>query len=630
MAAFRKLFFAAASAAAVAAIPASAQSNFQPFNCSVTANAPLVRWQGLTEQVGDIILSCTGGTPTAVGAPVPVNNFVVTIQSTNITSQLLPTNLPQVNGGYPYSEAILTVNEPEPLNPNPAGAVVPAPFNALQQPCLASNTGTCTNTGDGTGGFFTYSTNGNYNMFQGYQFDAHTIRFDGIPMDAPGPNSNIVVRISNVRVDATPFNGGSLSGQPITASLSVTGTQAVTINNIAPFVVGYAANGIKVTANGDSKGVCNPGTGRVTATVQEGFASSFKRRDLGTQNILGYPYFTETGFYEPALPWIHPELVGHATQGTRILVSLTNIENTLTVTAPPTASLVGGAVAPLGQGGPNPSGSGYLALVGPGSFTSTADGSSTTFEYEVIYSDPSANETADIDFTVAYTTSSAYTVPPTYILASAQFSPLSTNHNAALASTDLIPRFVASPSAAANTFFLTGCQCDLLFPYAVSKDGLETGIAISNTSADPYGTAHQSGYVQLFYYPNHTSSFVPPSSWFTSAPSSITAQTPFSQTSSSQVGAGDQLLLTVGTGGENATGIKGAPGFNGYMIAVTGFQYCHAFAFVSDTTVQKLAEGYLAVVLDSPNVSLDNRGLGGTPVTGIAPPPAVPGEHLNN
>jgi len=629
MAAFRKMFFAAASAAALAAIPASAQTAFQPFNCSVTSNAPLVRWQGLTEQVGDIILTCTGGTPTASNAPVPVNNFAVTIQSTNITSQLLPQNLPQVNGGYPYSEAILTVNEPEAINPNPSGAVTPTPFNALQQPCPASNSGACTNTGDGTGGFFTYSTAGNFNMFQGYQFDAHTIRFDGIPMDAPGTNSNIVIRISNIRVDVTPFNGGSLSGQPITASLSVTGTQAVTINNIAPYVVGYAANGIKVTANGDSKGVCNPGPGRVTATVQEGFASSFKRRDAGVQNILGYTYFTETGFYEPALGWVHPELVGHASQGTRILVSLTNIENTLTITAPNTASLIGGAIAPAGQGGPAANGSGYLKLISPASFTSTADGSSTTFEYEVMYSDPSAIETADIDFAVAYPTASTYTVPPTYILASAQFSPLSTNHNAALISTDPIPRFVASPSTPQNTFFLTGCQCDLLFPYAVSKDGLETGIAISNTSADPYGTVHQSGYVQFFYYPNNTSTFVPPSSWFTTAPSSITAKTPFSQTSTGQVAAGDQLLMTVG-GGDSTTGLKGAAGFNGYIIAVTGFQYCHAFAFVSDTSVQKLAEGYLAVVLDQPNVSLDNRGVGGTPVTGIAPPSAVPGEHLDH
>ena len=625
MAAFRKLFFAAASAAALAAIPASAQSNFQPFNCSVTANAPLVRWQGLTEQVGDILLTCTGGTPTTDGTTVPVNNFAVQIQSTNVTSQLLGQSLPSDNGGYPLSEAILTVNEPTAF-----GSSATSPFGATQNACPTSNQGQCLNTGDGDGGSSSYSEPGAFNMFQGYQFDAHTIRFDGIPMDAPGAGNNIVIRISNVRVDATPFNGGSLSGQPITASLSVTGTQAVTINNTAPVIVAYAANGIKVTASGTGNGVCNEGPGKVTVNVQEGFASAFKPKGTAHQNVLGFPYFTESGFTESGLGWVKPELVGVATQGTRVLVTLSNIQNTLTVTAPATASLEGGAVAPVGQRGPDASGSGFLQLVGPGSFTSTADGSSTTFEYEVMYSDPSAIETGDIIFSVAYTTSSNYTVPPTYMLASAQFSPISTNHNAATVSTDLIPRFVAGPSTPQNTFFLTGCQCDLLFPYAVSQGGIETGIAISNTSADPYGTAPQSGYIQLFYYPNHASTFVAPSSWFTSAPSSITAQTPFSQTSSTQVGAGDQFLMVVGSGAESGTGIKGAPGFSGYMIAVTGFQYCHAFAFVSDTQVQKLAEGYLAVVLDSPNVSLDNRGLGGTPVTGIAPPSAIPGEHLNN
>ena len=117
-------------------------------------------------------------------------------------------------------------------------------------------------------------------------------------------------------------------------------------------------------------------------------------------------------------------------------------------------------------------------------------------------------------------------MPPTYILASAQFSPLNTNHNAALISTDPIPRFVASPSTPQNTFFLTGCRVRPLFPYAVSKDGLETGIAISNTSADPYGTVHQSGYVQFFYYPNNTSTFVPPSSWFTQLPAASRLRPP--------------------------------------------------------------------------------------------------------
>ena len=36
----------------------------------------------------------------------------------------------------------------------------------------------------------------------------------------------------------------------------------------------------------------------------------------------------------------------------------------------------------------------------------------------------------------------------------------------------------------------------------------------------------------------------------------------------------------------------------GYMIAITRFQYCHGFAFISDLGAQRLAEGYLAIQLD--------------------------------
>ena len=260
MAAFRKMFLAVASVAAFAAIPASAQA-FQPFNCTVTANAPLVRYQGLTEEVGDILLSCTGGTPTPLGSQVPVNNFALSIQSTNITSQVLPANLPVANGGYPYSEAILAINEPASPAPNPTGALTPTPYNAVQQPCPASNTGTCFNTGDGTGGFSTYSIGGNFNLFQGYQFDKNTLRFDGIPLDPPGarpghhhPHLERPRRCHSVRrIRFTDHRD----------AVSITGTQPVAINNINPYVVGYAANGIKWTANGNSESTCTNTPGPV-------------------------------------------------------------------------------------------------------------------------------------------------------------------------------------------------------------------------------------------------------------------------------------------------------------------------------------------------------------------------------
>ena len=369
MAAFRKMFLAVASVAAFAAIPASAQA-FQPFNCTVTANAPFMRYQGLTEEVGDILLSCTGGTPTPLGSQVPVNNFALSIQSTNITSQVLPANLPVANGGYPYSEAILAINEPASPAPNPTGALTPTPYNAVQQPCPASNTGTCFNTGDGTGGFSTYSIGGNFNLFQGYQFDKNTLRFDGIPLDPPAraehhhPHLERPRRCHSVRrIRFTDHRDAVHHRYPARGDQQHQSVRCW-----------LRRNGIKWTANGNSESTCTNTPGRSTVAVQEGFASSFKRRTYfadgitspnpppggvsagtgsGIQNILGYPYFSESGYYDPSLTWVSPGLVGLATQGTRVWVNLTNIQNTLTVTAPTYVSLIGGAPIGGGLGGPD-------------------------------------------------------------------------------------------------------------------------------------------------------------------------------------------------------------------------------------------------------------------------------------
>jgi len=76
------------------------------------------------------------------------------------------------------------------------------------------------------------------------------------------------------------------------------------------------------------------------------------------------------------------------------------------------------------------------------------------------------------------------------------------------------------------------------------------------------------------------------------------------------------LLFTLSSGGDH--GIQAEVGFEGYIIAVANFQYCHGFAFISDLGAQKLAEGYLAIQLDTPQWSAANvLGLGGATRTGI-------------
>ena len=61
--------------------------------------------------------------------------------------------------------------------------------------------------------------------------------------------------------------------------------------------------------------------------------------------------------------------------------------------------------------------------------------------------------------------------------------------------------------------------------------------------------------------------------------------------------------------GTSTTTIDATPGFQGYVIAVNQFQYCHGFAFISDAAATMLAEGYLAIQLDL--VTLDRTGVVG-------------------
>jgi len=66
MADFRKWFYALAFVALIAGLTVPASAQIVPFNCTVTQGGatPTVRVEGYTELVGDLVLGCSGGTPT--------------------------------------------------------------------------------------------------------------------------------------------------------------------------------------------------------------------------------------------------------------------------------------------------------------------------------------------------------------------------------------------------------------------------------------------------------------------------------------------------------------------------------------------------------------------------------------
>ncbi len=141
-----------------------------------------------------------------------------------------------------------------------------------------------------------------------------------------------------------------------------------------------------------------------------------------------------------------------------------------------------------------------------------------------------------------------------------------------------------APAQSGKVAVINACATNLLFPFVSNCAGFDTGVAIANTSQDPFGTSVQQGTVKLNYYGKTCAGGAAPA-----------AQT------SSVVAAGDHMVFTVSSGGSH--GITATPGFQGYIIAQCAFQYAHGFAFVSDVGAQRLAMGYLALIMDEPTDS---------------------------
>jgi hypothetical protein len=155
------------------------------------------------------------------------------------------------------------------------------------------------------------------------------------------------------------------------------------------------------------------------------------------------------------------------------------------------------------------------------------------------------------------------------------------------------PRFI-DDSTDENTFTINSCSTSLLWPYVTNQGGFDTGMVISNTSKDPWGNNEQHGACTIYYYGFTTGGGAAP------AP----VDTP-------DVPAGQHAIWTLSSGGTVQTAggsIAAVPGFQGYVIAICQFQYAHGYAFISDIGASKLAQGYLALILDGPADSLPRSG----------------------
>jgi len=512
--------------------------------------------------------------------------------------------------------------------------------------CPANNNTNCAETslGVGIGQAGTYNGSpGHYNIFQGSQQGPNSISWSGVPIDAPGTAGTRVIRITNIRADVTTLAVGStLIPTTVSESIFVNGTNIIALNqasngsvvaNVVPGLVqtvGFPGayqqcNSVNTFLLGPPNAIVTDAG--ITVSATEGFRFSFKPQNYaqviaaqGTtgfngnyqapgnpvpQDVLNFPYDTESGF-TPDTALVAASVSafpGYASQGTQIQFAVTGVSAGVTLYAPSyvyltgaygTGTIVGVAVL-VSQGGVTVAGAAPPLLlqggtpVAAGEVALTASANTANLVYEIWYSDPSVLETLSVPISVEYVSNTASNIPATTSATAPSkvavgFSPQVGPHTAS--SSAPIPRFVQDTTST-TLFTISPCSCNLLFPFVTNIAGFDTGVAIANTSMDPFNTSSQTGTVILNYYGTTSGGGAAPPATPPLGP----------------VPAGQELIFTLSNGGNYST--PATPGFEGYIIAQANFQYCHGFAFISDVGAQKLAEGYLAISLDVPVVTVN-------------------------
>jgi hypothetical protein len=508
----------------------------QALNCTLNGGAPpLLRAEGVAEEVGQAFITCSGGAPTPTGNPVPRINVRLFTNGYNITSKLILAGA--------ASEATLLIDDPAPANQVAALFPTPAACNAPYNPATCGNM------------FYAFQVPGN----------AQAVEWRDIPFDPPGTGTR-VLRFVNIRVNAALATGGnvtSLIPPPVNIFISITGTLTLPITS--PFLaVGYIQNGLRFTVTSTTFTQCGSG-GSFTANFVEQFPNAFRVRGAPNppyQNDLTQIYNTESMFWGgvPGSASYLSSGAGQATQATRLRLAFTGIPSGVNIAVPPTITIGGLSVSLVAPGV-----DGSTANQTSGAVTLT--GGAGAAVYEVTAANPGATETLSVTVNVSFTGLPALGSGSVF----GSFAPISTTDVAS--ATAPVPRFYQNPTAQ-SAFTIVACETRLLFPFLTSIPGWDTGIAISNTTVDPFNTAPQTGPCTLYFYGTPSNS---------------------SQTSAS-IPAGGQLLMTL-SNGNSTQNLSPLTGFTGYMIARCNFQYAHGYAFISDLGANKFAQGYIALVM---------------------------------
>lgn len=611
MLSFRKSFWLLALVVAMSAV-ASAQL---PFQCTANAGVPpIARAEGLAEEVGQVVIICTGGSPTPQGQEIPRVNVQIFL-NVNVTSRILQD---------PWTEALLLIDEPGSLaNPAPqlicgsAGTGFDSTIGTCRSiakaagnvPGLGNYDGVPSGANGEVGGIDPLQR-GEPNVWQARCTGAtcatsapSQIAWLGVPIDPPGSGPARVIRLANVRANANAvLPSGTLVPSTITMLISISGTGSLALSNPNQ-TVAIVQPGMTFSVVGNPVfQQCTPQTGlcpQLRLRFQENFASSFRvQRSAGQQNIPGSIYNTESMFYNTAFPDLTGSgrgLLGNAglaTQATRLIARFQGVPANVAVWVSRTG-IAGVGVTDGNLISADSSGSGGSAVAAGTNLVSCSPGTGISLHqvsldatgsgfmvWEITSAD--TGQIGNVDFGVVVRYPDAPLPGLGAATVTGNFAPTSTVN--VMSATAAVPRFVNNPQSSA-TFRIEPCRTNLLWPFVSNQAGFDTGYTIANTSRDPYTlSSEQTGRCTIWYY-----------GAFASEPT----RTSFQQTTTSNVEPGTLLAATLSGGGTN--GVQSVAGFQGYMIAQCDFQYAHGFGYISPAgaPLSGGATGYVALILDA-------------------------------
>jgi len=407
------------------------------------------------------------------------------------------------------------------------------------------------------------------------------------------PQYDFILEVSNIRVNVTGLLNPT-TPTPVSETVFAGAEGVATLFQSNAITVGYVLKSLNVTGTSPyGYVVCAANTQTAgpsfTVTVSELFAGAFKQpftpSNLQTPTVV-YPA-TIPGGEQGTLTSIGGTPLGiEATPlGTRIKFVVANIPAGVTGLSVPNSIETAQGADALGQtltldlvtGGDTGTAGPFGAA---GSTTLPIASGSVTVIYQVDYADLTEIKTFNFSPTLIFAANAVLpTTSPITVTTSYSPSP-ATPGGALVIPTTYLPYF-ANTGTPLNANIFAACETDLLFPFVTTTFGYETGLAISNTAADPFGTVGQGGACNVYFYGTGQ---VP------------AATSPVTATATNLPAAG----IAVGTTSTTVVSPFIGSAFTGYAIARCNFLFAHGYAFFTNAATagsSGVAQGYMGLVL---------------------------------